>query len=284
MVVFTPAAAGSSVVAAAPRMGSSPERGPWPHSFDRTASGLEGGARRKTQIEKQPPIVDFFFPRTSNRQPSASAGAAAPAAATPGPKLQGLERAKSSPALALAGSSSGSDQSSWSESAFTPGYRSYGDERFFARLRASLDYAAWEAGKAVEAGVHAAADGVHAVADNAAASWRATVVPGNKGPTGQHSRESGEEAVSRLSERIHSIAEAAPPPPMMATIEEGAAGASGGSADSCSGDSRLAGKVQPIEENGYVGEAGDGAGSGDGGGGDGDAGLLSTLKERSVED
>lgn len=87
-----------------------------------------------------------------------------------------------------------------------PGYQSYADERFFTRLRASLDLAAWEVHKTVEGGVCAAAQaaqeanlnmhmGVHA----AVSAGRTPLVPRAEGA------ETGEQAALRLAERVHSM-------------------------------------------------------------------------------
>lgn len=71
------------------------------------------------------------------------------------------------------------------------GYDTYSDERFFARLQASIGVARGEAVKAVEAGIHAA----EKAAATASCSGR-----------GVRTRESGEHAELRLAERVHDMA------------------------------------------------------------------------------
>lgn len=87
-----------------------------------------------------------------------------------------------------------------------PGYQSYGDERFFTRLRASLDLAAWEVHKTVEGGVCAAAHAaqeanlnVHMGVHAAVSAGQTPLVPRADGA------ETGEQAALRLAERVHSM-------------------------------------------------------------------------------
>ena len=87
------------------------------------------------------------------------------------------------------------------------GYNSYDDERFFTRLRASLDLAAWEAAKAVEAGVHAAAQAAHAahVGIQGPLLCHDAQLTSRRGSGVGGVGESGEEAALRLAERVHSM-------------------------------------------------------------------------------
>eukprot|EP00752_Nemacystus_decipiens_P014390 g12799.t1 len=108
------------------------------------------------------------------------------------------------------------------------GYRSYSDDRFFDRLKASLDHAAWEAQKAVGAAAQATQAGVHAGVQGIQAGVQAGVHAGvegvQAGVDGVHAAgsalsgrriggarqageggEGGEEAASRLAERVQEM-------------------------------------------------------------------------------
>ncbi|CBN80070.1 conserved unknown protein [Ectocarpus siliculosus] len=98
-----------------------------------------------------------------------------------------------------AGAAAGSSLSLPPASSAPVDYQSYGDARFFDRLRASLDHAAWEAQKAVEAAAHATHAGVQAgvhAAGSALSSGRRVGVEGG---------EDGEGAADRLAERVQEM-------------------------------------------------------------------------------
>ncbi|CAM9894182.1 unnamed protein product [Ectocarpus sp. 8 AP-2014] len=98
-----------------------------------------------------------------------------------------------------AGAAAGSSLSLPPASSAPVDYQSYGDARFFDRLRASLDHAAWEAQKAVEAAAHATHAGVQAgvhAAGSALSSGRRV---------GEEVGEDGEEAADRLAERVQEM-------------------------------------------------------------------------------
>ncbi|CAN0332766.1 unnamed protein product, partial [Ectocarpus sp. 12 AP-2014] len=98
-----------------------------------------------------------------------------------------------------AGAAAGSSLSLPPASSAPVDYQSYGDARFFDRLRASLDHAAWEAQKAVEAAAHATHAGVQAgvhAAGSALSSDRRV---------GEEGGEDGEEAADRLAERVQEM-------------------------------------------------------------------------------
>lgn len=84
------------------------------------------------------------------------------------------------------------------------GYQSYGDDNFFPRLRASLDLVAWEASKAIEAGVSTMGEVAHTAQGGApgGSAWRLTR-PLQPRPEDEVSREQAE---SRLAERVHEMA------------------------------------------------------------------------------
>ncbi|CAM9601266.1 unnamed protein product [Scytosiphon promiscuus] len=95
-------------------------------------------------------------------------------------------------------------------------YQSYGDARFFDRLRASLDLAAWEAQKAVgaaahatQAGVQAGVEGVHAGVQAGVHGVQAGVHAAGNALAGKgfgegegDAGEEGEEAAARLADRV----------------------------------------------------------------------------------
>ncbi|CAN0267702.1 unnamed protein product, partial [Ectocarpus sp. 13 AM-2016] len=117
-------------------------------------------------------------------------GKAAAAAAAKEDNLDGPPRHQEQ----AAGAAAGSSLSLPPASSAPVDYQSYGDARFFDRLRASLDHAAWEAQKAVEAAAHATHAGVQAgvhAAGSALSSGRRV---------GEDGGEDGEEAADRLAE------------------------------------------------------------------------------------
>eukprot|EP00903_Cladosiphon_okamuranus_P016291 g15023.t1 len=140
-------------------------------------------------------------------------------------------------------SSSSSMASSSTAAADSTGYHSYADDRFFDRLRASLDLATWEAQKTVEAaaqatqagvhagvqgiqaGVHAGVQGVQAAHAGVHAGVQAGVQAAGSalsgrgvGGTPQQAGEGREGAASRLAERVHEMSARDNPEPPAAAL------------------------------------------------------------------